>query len=50
VPLRKEKIKKLVVLRLDASYCPIEKVSYQVENTRVENRTDLDKLNFGCSY
>ena len=32
------------MLRLDASYSPIEKVAYQVENTRVENRTDLDKL------
>ena len=36
--------KEVGLLRLDASYSPIEKVAYQVENTRVENRTDLDKL------
>ncbi len=31
-------------LHLDASFSPIVRVSYQVENTRVEQRTDLDKL------
>ena len=31
-------------LKIDASYSPIKKVSYIVENARVENRTDLDKL------
>lgn len=31
-------------LQLDATYSPIYKVSYDVENARVENRTDLDKL------
>jgi DNA-directed RNA polymerase subunit alpha len=31
-------------LKIDASYSPIKKVSYSVENARVENRTDLDKL------
>ncbi len=31
-------------LQLDASFSPVRKVSYHVENTRVENRTDLDKL------
>lgn len=31
-------------LQLDASFSPIMRVAYQVENTRVENRTDLDKL------
>ena len=36
--------KEVGLLRLDASFSPIEKVAYQVENTRVENRTDLDKL------
>lgn len=29
---------------LDASFSPIRRVSYQVENARVEQRTDLDKL------
>jgi DNA-directed RNA polymerase subunit alpha len=32
------------VLRLDASYSPMRRVSYSVESTRVEQRTDLDKL------
>lgn len=31
-------------LPLDATYSPINKVSYSVENARVEKRTDLDKL------
>ena len=32
------------VMRLDASYSPIRRVAYTVENARVEQRTDLDKL------
>ena len=32
------------ILRLDASYSPVRRVSYTVENARVEQRTDLDKL------
>jgi len=31
-------------LLLDASYSPVLRVSYSVENARVEQRTDLDKL------
>jgi len=31
-------------LMLDASFCPIHRVSYSVEAARVEQRTDLDKL------
>lgn len=31
-------------LLLDASFSPVRRVSYHVENTRVEQRTDLDKL------
>ena len=31
-------------LYLDASFSPISRVVYHVENARVENRTDLDKL------
>lgn len=31
-------------LVLDASYSPVNRVSYAVENARVEQRTDLDKL------
>ena len=40
----KEESKKVGVLQLDASYSPVRRVMYQVENARVENRTDLDKL------
>ena len=32
------------VLLLDASFSPVKRMAYQVENARVENRTDLDKL------
>lgn len=32
------------VLYLDASFSPVRRVTYSVENARVENRTDLDKL------
>ena len=31
-------------LRIDNSFSPIKKVAYFVDKTRVENRTDLDKL------
>jgi len=31
-------------LLLDASFSPVRRVSYSVENARVEKRTDLDKL------
>lgn len=31
-------------LMLDASYTPVNNVTYSVENARVEQRTDLDKL------
>lgn len=31
-------------LQLDASYSPVRRVAYVVENARVEQRTDLDKL------
>lgn len=34
----------LGTLPVDASFSPIRRVSYTVENTRVEQRTDLDKL------
>tara|TARA_Y100001970_G_scaffold250734_1_gene322784 strand:- start:13532 stop:14512 length:981 start_codon:yes stop_codon:yes gene_type:complete len=32
------------LLRLDSTYSPIRRVTYQVENARVEQRTNLDKL------
>jgi DNA-directed RNA polymerase subunit alpha len=31
-------------LQIDASFSPIKRIAYQVENARVENRTDLDRL------
>jgi len=31
-------------LMLDASYTPVSRITYSVENARVEQRTDLDKL------
>jgi DNA-directed RNA polymerase subunit alpha len=32
------------LLRIDACFSPVKRVTYKVENARVENRTDLDKL------
>lgn len=31
-------------LKIDNTYSPVKKVAYTVDNARVENRTDLDKL------
>ncbi len=31
-------------LKIDNTYSPVKKVAYSVDNARVENRTDLDKL------
>ncbi len=39
-----ESCQKLGRLPLDATFAPVNKVSYLVESTRVEQRTDLDKL------
>ncbi len=39
-----EETRPIGVLRLDASYSPMKRVAYRVENARVEQRTDLDKL------
>ena len=39
-----EESRSIGTLRLDASYSPMRRVSYSVESTRVEQRTDLDKL------
>ena len=39
-----EESRTIGTLRLDASYSPMRRVSYSVESTRVEQRTDLDKL------
>lgn len=39
-----EEKKPIGVLKLDASFSPIQRVAYTVESARVEQRTDLDKL------
>ncbi len=39
-----ESNQKLGILPLDATFAPVKKVSYVVESTRVDQRTDLDKL------
>jgi DNA-directed RNA polymerase subunit alpha len=39
-----EETRSIGSLVLDASYCPVKRVSYEVENARVEQRTNLDKL------
>lgn len=41
---QKNENKELGWLQLDASFSPIKMVNYTVENTRVENQTNLDKL------
>jgi DNA-directed RNA polymerase subunit alpha len=40
----KDETKTIGVMQLDASFSPVRRVSYTVENARVEQRTDLDKL------
>ncbi|SUO94739.1 DNA-directed RNA polymerase subunit alpha [Suttonella ornithocola] len=39
-----EEYSKAKVLKLDASFSPIRRIAYRVEQARVEQRTDLDKL------
>ena len=39
-----EEARSVGVLHLDASFSPVRRVAYEVENARVEKRTDLDKL------
>jgi len=43
-PLSEDEGQEAGLLRLDATYSPIKKVSYTVENARVEQRTNLDRL------
>ncbi len=46
--IRKENMENIPVgvLMVDAAFSPIVKVAYHIENTRVEQRTNLDKLIF----
>jgi len=39
-----EETRSIGLLRLDATFSPVHRVSYEVESARVEQRTDLDKL------
>ena len=39
-----EETQEVGLLHLDASFSPVRSVTYQVDNARVERRTDLDKL------
>ena len=39
-----EESRAIGILRLDATFSPMRRVSYTVESARVEQRTDLDKL------
>ena len=45
-PTDAESAKMMGVISLDASFSPVRRVTYAVENARVEQRTDLDKLIF----
>ncbi len=38
------RVKSIGKLKIDNSFSPVKKVAYYVDKTRVENRTDLDKL------
>ena len=42
--VRDETKKEIGLLQLDASFTPVRRVSYTVENARVEQQTNLDKL------
>jgi len=42
--LRDDENRVVGALKLDASYSPVRRVSYTVDNARFEKRTDLDKL------
>ena len=41
-PLDEDEGQETGLLRLDATYSPIKRVTYQVDNARVEQRTNLD--------
>jgi DNA-directed RNA polymerase subunit alpha len=43
-PLDEDEGQEAGLLRLDATYSPIKRVTYQVDNARVEQRTNLDRL------
>ncbi|CDZ75233.1 DNA-directed RNA polymerase subunit alpha [Peptoniphilus sp. ING2-D1G] len=42
--MKKDEISEISVIPIDSNYTPIRKVNWKVENTRVGQRTDYDKL------
>ncbi len=46
VSLLEEEVQEKTIgkLKIDSTFSPVKKVAYYVDNARVENRTDLDKL------
>ncbi|WBW49618.1 DNA-directed RNA polymerase subunit alpha [Peptoniphilus equinus] len=42
--VKKDEISEIGVIAVDSNYTPIKKVNWKVENTRVGQRTDYDKL------
>ena len=44
IPVFDEQVRPIGQLQLDASFSPVNRVTYDVEDARVEQRTDLDKL------
>ena len=43
-PMFEDQVGPIGRLQLDASFSPVERITYTVESARVEQRTDLDKL------
>lgn len=42
--LKKEEISEIGIIPMDSNFTPVEKVNWKVENTRVGQRTDYDRL------
>lgn len=42
--LKKEEISEIGIIPMDSNFTPVEKVNWKVENTRVGQRTDFDRL------
>ena len=42
--LKKDEITEIGIIPMDANFTPVEKVNWKVENTRVGQRTDYDRL------
>ena len=41
---REEEETSIGALKVDASFSPVRRVAYSIDNARFEKRTDLDKL------